>query len=286
MEVYSYRVLTPSSVMSCPYISRGWKSFQKQMSNYGLKKRDRNADQAHYVHWDNKFCCGRRDLIPQVVRRPIGKKSTSPSQDTVPEQLFAPNSPGALQPQGRPNLDDEVELLKKQLETKDNEIAELKGRLEVVEAQVLKVPELEKQISSKLDTALDRFWSVLSQMVPKMITDTTNLALRTLPGLQIPNNAASSTLHHSAGISVAQAPPMLQGGLTNDPGSSSVPGLGQQPNAGPSIGTPTSASNDFVSSSTSQAQLRTPNSNSAMASNGPTPTVYRVPQPSAPGSWL
>lgn len=247
-----------------PGMKGGWKSFQKQMSNYGFVKRDRNSKQAHYVHWENKFRKGSPELLPEVQPRPKG--STSTFQNTVQVDPLPPNTPAVPEPLGQPNLGDVVEALEKR-------VAELEGRLEVAEGQ----------ISRRLDTALAQFWAILCQMVPIMIWDTIGFAFRALFGFQIPNHT-SSTPHYSAGMSVAQTPPMIQGGLTNDPGPSSIPGIGQQQNAGPSAGTQTSSSNDFVSSSTSQGRIRTQNSNSAMASNGPAAPVSLVPQRSAPGS--
>ncbi|KAG8954018.1 hypothetical protein FRC04_001002 [Tulasnella sp. 424] len=166
-------------------MKKEWPSFQRLMSLYGFKKRERastmtllpriwtftkNKNQAHYVHWENKFCRGHRDLLPQVKAPPKEststypgtaplapdthavpqpqvetppKESTSTYLGTIQEQPHAPNTTAAPQPLDWINPDAATSDLEEQLGMAQNKVAELDQQL------------LEKRLLEKRFMALD-----------------------------------------------------------------------------------------------------------------------------------
>ncbi|KAG8953099.1 hypothetical protein FRC04_003046 [Tulasnella sp. 424] len=139
-----------------PEMNKGWASFQKQLSNYGFEKRNRastNKSQALYVHWNNMFCRGRPDLLPQVTRQP--KDSTS--QDSVHEHPPASNISAVPQPLGLPNPEARFFSLQ-------NQLATITLELNATHTKFLEMTASALQLASKLKAMETSIWQMSSEL--------------------------------------------------------------------------------------------------------------------------
>ncbi|KAG8981155.1 hypothetical protein FRC05_004056 [Tulasnella sp. 425] len=108
-----------------------WGSFQKQLSNYGFRKKGRDTTQGLYVHWNKKFCRGRRDLLSDVMRRPKAAKTQNSGQ----EELLTATMPAVPPLSGQSDhvrighLENVVSEMAKQLKRMEALVQDLSDRL-------------------------------------------------------------------------------------------------------------------------------------------------------------
>ncbi|KAG8925642.1 hypothetical protein FRC00_003798 [Tulasnella sp. 408] len=108
-----------------------WGSFQKQLNNYGFEKQDRASTidfstleltsflnptlpshRAFYTHWNNKFCQGHPELLPEVIRRPDRAVKTSSRQDAVQNQPATTSDVCSVGPQPSSQLELQARIIR------------------------------------------------------------------------------------------------------------------------------------------------------------------------------
>ncbi|KAG8951645.1 hypothetical protein FRC04_005933 [Tulasnella sp. 424] len=138
---------------------RQWGSFQRQLHNYGFEKRDRGAGKALYAHSGNKFCKGRPDLLPKVLRKPNSRMKAIIAQDlaspargraTTPIEPTIPQSTSQINPYA------EVDKLGRELERVVLRLSAMEGQLSATQDQLKAPQDRLKAAEDRVKAADDR----------------------------------------------------------------------------------------------------------------------------------
>ncbi|KAG8953102.1 hypothetical protein FRC04_003049 [Tulasnella sp. 424] len=120
-----------------------WGSFQRQLSNYGFRKKGRDKTKGFYIHSDKKICRGRPYPPPEAMRWAKAAKPQHPAQ----EHPLAADSPAVPQPPCQPDtyaridhLEEQLETTKSELKATQNLVSKMAKRLEMLETQLRNLP--------------------------------------------------------------------------------------------------------------------------------------------------